>query len=77
MTMELGQKMEAGGEQEIQVQKDLRHLSSSLNGENLSAEIMFSKQRGIRSCTPPFDSHPVNGAVVRERLRRAQQPPAE
>jgi hypothetical protein len=77
MDMEPGEETDAGKEQEIQVQKDLRHLSSSLNGENLNAEVMFAKNRGIRSCTPPFDTHPVNGAVVSERLKRVQPPPVE
>lgn len=77
MTMEPGDEGDAAREQELRVQKDLHNLSSSLNGRDLSAEVMFAKQRGIRSCTPPFDTHPVNGAVVRERLNRVQPPPAE
>jgi hypothetical protein len=77
MNMESLQETEAGREQEIQVQKDLHHLSSSLNGEDLNAEIMFAKQRGIRSCTPPFDTHPGTDTTVRERLKRVQPPPVE
>jgi len=76
MDMEPGEETDAGMEQEIQVQKDLRHLSSSLNGDNLSADIMFAKTRGIRSVTPPFDTHPCNEAGVRERLKRVE-PPSE
>jgi hypothetical protein len=38
---------------------------------------MFSHQRGIRSCTPLFDSLPGNGHVVRDRLSRIQPPPVE
>ncbi len=63
--------MENGKEQEMQVEKDLRHLSTSLNGDNLKPEVMFAKERGIRSCTPPFDTH---GIEVRERLKRVQPP---
>ncbi len=74
MDMEPGEETDAGTEQEIQVQKDLRHLSSSLNGDNLSADIMFAKTRGIRSVTPPFDTLPVNAASVSERLKRVEPP---
>ena len=63
--------MDDGREQEMQVQKDLRHLSTSLHGENLKPEVMFAKERGIRSCTPPFDT-PVN--EVCERLKKVQPP---
>jgi hypothetical protein len=69
--------MEPGDEQQIQVQRDLQHLTRTLNAENLNAEIMFAKNRGIRSCTPPFDSLPGNGMAVRERLKRVQPPPVE
>jgi len=75
--MEPVQERDAGEEQEIRVQNDLRHLSSSLNGENLSADIMFAKKRGIRSCTPPFDTLPDKDTAVRERLKRVQPPPSE
>ena len=80
MDMETVEETDAGKEQEIQVQKDLRHLSSSLNGDNLSADIMFAKTRGIRSVTPPFDSLPGNSASVSERLKRVvppEEPPEE
>ena len=63
--------MEDGKEQEMQVEKDLRHLSTSLNGDDLKPEVMFAKERGIRSCTPPFDTQ---GIEVRERLKRVQPP---
>jgi hypothetical protein len=77
MNMEPGNETDAGKEQEIQVQKDLRHLSSSLNGENLKADVMFAKGRNIRSCTPPFDTPPGNDTAVSERLKRVQPPPSE
>jgi len=63
--------MEDGKEREMQVQKDLRHLSTTLNGDNLKPEVMFAKERGIRSCTPPFDAPEIE---VRERLKRVQPP---
>jgi len=63
--------MDGGRQQEIQVQKDLRHLSTSLHGENLKPEVMFAEERGIRSCTPPFDTP---GIEVGERLKRVQPP---
>jgi len=77
MDMEPGDETDAGGEQETQVQKDLRHLSSSLNGENLNADVMFAKRRNIRSCTPPFDTLPGNDTAVTDRLKRVQPPPSE
>jgi hypothetical protein len=69
--------MEPGEEQEIQVRRDLQHLTRMLTSENLNAEIMFSHKRGIRSCTPPFDSLPGNGHAVRDRLNRIQPPSIE
>jgi len=69
--------MDAGKELGIQVQNDLRHLISSLNGDNLNAEIMFATKRGIRSCTPPFEKFPGNDTSVRERLKRIQPPSAD
>jgi hypothetical protein len=69
--------MNPADEQEIQMQKDIKYLTRTLVPDNLDADIMFAKGRGIRSCTPPFDTHPVNSKVVRERLKRVQPPPAE
>ena len=64
-------------EQDIQVKRNLQHLIQTLNAENLNTEIIFSPKRGIRSCTPPFDSLPGNGMAVRERLNLIQPPPSE
>lgn len=64
-------------ERDIQVKRDLQHLTRTLNAENLNAEILFSQKRGIRSCIPPFDSLPGNGMPVRERLSLIQPPPLE
>lgn len=61
-------------EPEVQVQDDLRHLSSSLHGEDLNPEVMFARERNIRSCTPPFGT---KGSDVRERLKRVQPPEEE
>lgn len=69
--------MDTAEEQEIQMRKDIQYLTRTLVPDNLDADIMFAKGRGIRSCTPPFDSDPVNGIIVRERLKRVQPPPAE
>ena len=69
--------MEQWDERDIQVKRDLHHLTRTLNAENLNPEILFSQQRGIRSCTPPFDSLPGNGMAVRERLSLIQSPPLE
>jgi hypothetical protein len=69
--------MQSGNDQEIQVKRDLQHLTRTLNAENLNAEIMFSPTRGIRSIAPPFDTHTGNGTLVRDRLSRIQPPPVE
>jgi len=61
-------------EQEQQVKKDLHNLTLTLTGDNLNPDEMFSKKRGIRSCTPPFKSAHENGHSVSERLKRAQTP---
>ena len=63
--------MDDGREREIQVERDLRHLSTTLTGHNLLPEVMFAEERGIRSCTPPFDTL---GIEVSERLKRVQPP---
>ncbi|MDD1693704.1 MAG: hypothetical protein LUQ71_03170 [Methanoregula sp.] len=64
-------------EQELQIQKDIKYLTRTLTPDNLNGDVMFAKERGIRSCTPPFDSHSGNSAVVRERLKRVQPPKEE
>ena len=61
-------------EQELQVKKDLQNLTRTLTGDNLNPEEMFSKKRGIRSCTPPFKSAHEPGHSVNERLKRVQTP---
>lgn len=58
-------------EQEAQVRDDLRHLSNSLHGNDLRPEVMFAKERNIRSCTPSFEKAEHG---VRERLKRVQPP---
>ena len=63
--------MAGGKEQDIQVQEDLRHLNTSLHGEDLNPEVMFSKERNIRSCTPSFEKAESG---IRERLKRVQPP---
>jgi hypothetical protein len=75
--MSPGGEQDTRKEQDIRVQKDLRLLSSSLNGDNLDADILFATARGIRSCTPSFDAHADNGAAVSDRLKRVQMPPLE
>jgi len=66
--------MENPEEQEIQMRKDIKYLTRTLTPDNLDADIMFAKERGIRSCTPPFDSTHVNDTTVSERLKRVQPP---
>ena len=64
-------------EQEQQVKKDLQNLTRTLTGDNLNPDEMFSKKRGIRSCTPPFKSTHEKGHSVSERLKRILPPLAE
>jgi len=66
--------MEIPEDQEIQITEDIRYLTRTLTPDNLDAEVMFAKNRGIRSCTPPFDSPHVNDTKVSERLKRVQPP---
>jgi hypothetical protein len=61
-------------EQESQVKKDLHNLTRTLTGDNLNPDEMFSKKRGIRSCTPPFKSVDETGNSVSKQLKRVQTP---
>ena len=59
--------------QELQVKKDLANLTRTLTSENLNPAVMFTKKRGIRSCTPVNEPVPDHG-IVSERLKRVQMP---
>jgi hypothetical protein len=65
--------MEEQDEQDLQVKKDLAHLSRILTSENLNPDIMFARKRGIRSCAPALGPAQGNGTVT-ERLKRVQVP---
>jgi hypothetical protein len=65
--------MEPDEEQELQVKKDLDTLTRTLTSENLNPAVMFTKKRGIRSCTPAIEPEKENGTVS-ERLKRVQVP---
>jgi hypothetical protein len=65
--------MEADEDQELQVKKDLAHLTRTLTSENLNPSVMFTKSRGIRSCTPAIEPVQDNGTVS-ARLKRVQMP---
>jgi hypothetical protein len=62
--------MEADEAQELQVKKDLANLTRTLTSENLNPAVIFTKKRGIRSCTPAIEQ---NGTVS-ERLKKVQVP---
>jgi len=68
--------MKASEEEQVEIQKDIRYLTRTLTPDNLDAGVMFAKERGIRSCTPPFDAQ-KSGAGVHERLKRVQPPQEE
>lgn len=66
--------MEADEDQELQVKKDLAHLTRTLTSENLNPAVMFTKKRGIRSCTPAIRQDTEPDSSVTERLKRVQVP---
>lgn len=68
--------MEGPEEKPIPIQKDIQYLTRTLKPDNLDADVMFAEERGIRSCTPPFDGQ-KSGAGVSERLKRVQPPKEE
>ena len=68
--------MKAPKEEQPAIQKDIKYLTRTLTPDNLDANVMFAKERGIRSCTPPFDAQ-KGGAGVRERLKRVETPKEE
>jgi hypothetical protein len=65
--------MEVDEAQKLQVKKDLANLTRTLTSENLNPSVMFTKNRGIRSCTPAIEMALENGTVS-ERLKRVQMP---
>jgi hypothetical protein len=69
--------MDSPDEQEIRIEKDIRYLTRTVKPDDLKAEVMFAKERGIRSCTPPFDKTTANTTTVQERLKRVQPPKEE
>ena len=62
--------METDEAQELQVKKDLANLTRTLTSENLNPAVMFTKTRGIRSCTPAIEQN----STVSERLKKVQVP---
>ena len=65
--------MESDEAQELQVKKDLANLTRTLTSDNLNPAVMFTKTRGIRSCTPTIEPALESGNVS-ERLKRVQVP---
>jgi hypothetical protein len=66
--------MDSDEAQELQVKKDLANLTSTLNPENLNPAVMFTKKRGIRSCTPAIGQATEQDGSVSERLKRVRKP---
>jgi hypothetical protein len=66
--------MESMDDQEIQVKRDLANLTRALTPDNLNADLMFAKARGIRACTPLFGTTSKSSVSVSEQLRRAPVP---
>jgi hypothetical protein len=65
--------METDEAQDLQVKKDLANLTRTLTSENINPAVMFTRTRGIRSCTPAITPATENGTVT-ERLKRVQMP---
>ena len=65
--------METDEDQELQVKKDLATLTRTLTSENVNPSVMFTKKRGIRSCTPAIEPEQED-STVSERLKRVQVP---
>jgi hypothetical protein len=65
--------METDEDQELQVKKDLATLTRTLTSENVNPSVMFTKKRGIRSCTPAIEPEQED-SYVSERLKRVQVP---
>jgi hypothetical protein len=65
--------MESDEAQEIRVKMDLANLARILTSDNLNPSVMFTENRGIRSCTPTIEPALDDGAVS-ERLRMVQLP---
>ena len=65
--------METDEDQELQVKKDLATLTRTLTSENVNPSVMFTKKRGIRSCTPAIEPEHEE-STVSERLKRVQVP---
>ena len=68
--------METDEAQELQVKKDLANLTRTLTSDNLNPAVMFTRNRGIRSCTPAIE--PAHGERSRSAsgLKRVQMPAA-
>jgi hypothetical protein len=66
--------MDAAEDQENQVRRDLANLSRALTPDNLNADLMFARSRGIRACTPLFGTTSKSSVSVSERLKRARLP---
>jgi hypothetical protein len=66
--------MDGVDDQETQVRRDLANLTRALTPDNINADLMFAKTRGIRSCTPPFGTTSKSSVSVSEQLKRVQMP---
>lgn len=67
--------MDTDEDQDLRVKKDLAHLTRTLTSDNINTDEIFAKKRGIRSCTPPFDTTDATAKSVSERLKRIKKPP--
>jgi hypothetical protein len=65
--------METDEVQELQVKKDLANLTRTLTSDNINPAAMFTRTRGIRSCTPALEPA-MEGGAVSQRLKRVQMP---
>lgn len=66
--------MESDEVQEIRVKNDLANLTRTLTSDNLNPAVMFTINRGIRSCTPAIGQVTEQDNGVAERLKMIQMP---
>ena len=65
--------MDSAEEEDIQVTKDISHLTRILSPKDLDPAVMFSLKRNIRSCRR-LATITATGSSVIERLNRVQMP---
>lgn len=66
--------MNEAEDQEHEIKKDLANLTRALKKDDLNPDVMFDRDRGIRSCTPEIGTTSKSSVSVSERLKRVRPP---